>query len=311
MRILRNISFTLLIALLAIILLFWKADISKADIDKKYGTPPSSFVTVNKMRVHYRDQGNKLDTLPLILLHGTGASLHTWEKCISNIDKKKRIITLDLPAYGLTGPNPEREYSIANYVEFVNDFMEKMGVNRFILGGNSLGGMISWNYTLRFPQKVDKLILIDAAGFKFQSNSKPLAFTLAKIPIIKNSLLYLSPRFVARKSVENVYFDKATVTDTVVERYFDLFLREGNRQAFIDRMAETHKNVNTNLLSKIPQKTLIIWGDHDQLIPLNYGYLFADKLPNNTFAIIKNCGHVQMEEKPEETATNINNFIKS
>jgi pimeloyl-ACP methyl ester carboxylesterase len=311
MKLFKILLLTVIIAFITIIISFWKADLSSAELEKKYGTPPSSFVIVNDTRVHFRDQGNKLDTLPILLIHGTGASLHTWEKCISKLDKQKRILTLDLPAYGLTGPNPKRDYSISYYVEFLNEFIKKLGITHLIIGGNSLGGMISWNYALQYPEKVNKLILIDASGFSFKSKSKPLAFTLARIPVIKNSLLYISPRFIARKSVENVYFNPELVTDTIVQRYFDLFLREGNRQAFIDRMEEAYSDVNIGNISKIYQKTLIIWGDYDQLIPLTSGHLFAQKLPNNSFVVIKNCGHVPMEEKPDETANAINNFLKT
>ena len=289
---------------------FWKKDIPSEVLFAKYATPPSAFITIKGMNVHYKDQGNKLDKLPLILLHGTGASLHTWDDCIKKLDSSKRIITLDLPAYGLTGPDPNRDYSISAYISFVEEFVSKLGLSKFILGGNSLGGMISWNYALKHPTKVVKLILIDSAGFKFESKSKPLAFRLARIPVLKNGLLYISPKFVAKKSVENVYFNKSLVTPVIIDRYFDLFLREGNRQAFIDRMTEIYNDVEPENLSKLHQKTLIIWGENDELIPLEYGHLFSQKIMEDTLIVIENCGHVPMEEKYEETAIAINNFLK-
>jgi pimeloyl-ACP methyl ester carboxylesterase len=236
MKFLKYFGWTLLVFIFGICAAFWKNDIPLETLKSKYASPSSSFVDVMQMKVHYRDEGIKSDSVPLVLIHGTGASLHTWEHGVNALKDSFRIITLDLPAYGLTGPNPDRIYSQEFYVDFMNEFLKSIQVDQCIIGGNSLGGAIAWNYTHQYPEKVKKLILIDAAGYPMISESKPIAFTLAQIPVLKHVLNFITPKFLAEKSVINVYEDPTKVTDTLVNRYYELFLRAGNRQAFVDRM---------------------------------------------------------------------------
>ncbi len=309
-KFLKYVGITLFVLVIGICFFYWENDIPLEQLKTKYSSSTSAFVDVMNMNVHFRDEGNKNDSVPLVLIHGTGASLHTWEKSVQMLKDSFRIITMDLPAYGLTGPNPERIYSQEFYVQFIHEFLTTIKVDRCIIGGNSLGGAIAWNYTSVYPSKVKKLILIDAAGYPMVSESKPIAFTLAQIPILKHLLNYVTPRFLAEKSVMNVYDDPSKVTDTLVDRYFELFLREGNRQAFVDRMSfSEYPNYLEKILSiKIP--TLILWGENDKLIPVENALKFQADLPNGTLVILDKTGHVPMEEDPERTVEVIRNFLK-
>ncbi len=289
--------------------IYWKNDIPIEVLKEKYAPNPSQFVSVMSMDVHFRDEGNISDSIPVVLIHGTGASLHTWEECIAGLKDSFRIITMDLPAYGLTGPNPDRNYSMAFYVEFLNEFLTHKGVNRCILGGNSLGGAIAWNYTHRYPDQVEKLILINSAGYPIVSESQPIAFTLAKIPLINKLLNNVTPRFLAQKSVENVYADPSKITDSLVDRYYELFLRPGNRQAFVDRMKFSEYGDYKNDIKSISTRTLILWGDKDRLIPVENAHKFQSDLANDTLVILDNIGHVPMEEDPQKTLQILRAFI--
>ena len=216
MKYLKFIGLSLLVLVVALSCFYWKNDIPLDTLKSKYTTAASAFVDVMQMQVHYRDEGNKNDSLPLVLIHGTGASLHTWEESVKLLTDSFRVITLDLPAYGLTGPNPKRIYSQEFYVQFIDEFLKRIHVNKCIIGGNSLGGAIAWNYTYEHPTKVEKLILIDAAGYPMISESKPIAFTLAQIPVLKHMLNYITPRFLTKKSVMNVYDDPTKVTELLL-----------------------------------------------------------------------------------------------
>lgn len=301
----------LLIISATVILCFGQKDKSITDLKEKYANKSSSFLTLDGMDVHYRDEGNLTDSIPIILIHGTGSSLHTFDDWSKTLTQTKRVIRMDLPAYGLTGPFPNRIYSIANYTSFLNDFLKSLKIKKCILAGNSLGGEIAWNFTLEQPHLVTKLILIDAAGYPTISKSTPLAFRLAKTSIINKSLTYITPKFLVRKSIENVYKDTSKITDTLIDRYFDLTLRAGNRQAFIDRFKTKKSTGNHNSIKTIIQPTLILWGDQDLLIPLENAYKFQDDLPNNTLVVIKNTGHVPMEESPKKSLKPVLEFIKN
>ena len=304
------LSLTLLF-IIAVIIMFGHRDIPLNELKIKYANSSSSFIAVNGMDVHFRDEGLQTDTIPIVLIHGTGASLHTFNAWSDRLKKSHRIIRMDLPAYGLTGPFPDGNYTMAHYTTFLKDFLTALNIKQCVLAGNSLGGAIAWNFTLEQPSMVTKLILIDASGYPIASKSVPIAFSLAKIPVINKLLTFITPRFLVRSSVENVYFDSSKVTDLVVERYFNLTLRSGNRKAFVDRLqipkdTNTYKNINY-----IQQPTLILWGAEDLLIPVENAYKFQEDLPNNTLVILENTGHTPMEESPLESLAPVLNFLKT
>ncbi|MDE0966755.1 MAG: alpha/beta hydrolase [Flavobacteriaceae bacterium] len=302
-------SFIIILTIGAFILFFHR-DISLDKLKLKYANIQSSFISVKNIDIHYRDEGNQTDSIPIILIHGTGASLHTFDDWTNKLKYSKRVIRLDLPAYGLTGPFVDRDYSILNYTSFLKEFLETLDIKQCIIAGNSLGGEIAWNFALEKPDIVKKLILINSGGFPSSSKSVPIAFRLAQTPVINKVVRFITPFFIVRSSVENVFFDKSKVTDSLVERYFDLCLREGNRQAFIDRLGIGKRNNYINI-SNIKQPTLILWGADDLLIPVENAYKFQNSLPNNKLVILENSGHVPMEENPFESIKHVIEFLNT
>ena len=310
-KILKIILSLIVLLIVAVIIMFSHRDIPLDDLKIKYANSNSSFVAVNKMDVHFRDEGVRTDTIPIVLIHGTGASLHTFNAWSDRLKKSHRVIRMDLPAYGLTGPFPDKNYTMANYTAFLKDFLIALNIKQCVLAGNSLGGAIAWNFTLEQPSTVTKLILIDASGYPIASKSVPIAFSLAKIPVINKLLTFITPRFLVRSSVENVYFDSSKVTDLVVERYFNLTLRAGNRKAFVDRLKIPKDTSTYRFIKSIQQPTLILWGAEDLLIPVENAYKFQEDLPNNTLVILENTGHTPMEESPLESLAPVISFLKN
>lgn len=303
----------LIIGLFAVIisLLFGYRDIPLQHLKTKYAKAPSAFITVDGMDVHYREEGVTEADIPIVLIHGTGSSLHTFNDWVSRLKVNYSVIRMDIPGHGLTGPFPNRDYSIEAYVKFIKHFLDKKGIEKCIIGGNSLGGHIAWQFTATHPDQVKKLILIDAAGYPNESKSTPLAFQIAKIPLIKSMFTFITPKAIARKSVENVYADKSKVTTDLAMRYFELTLRSGNRQAFVDRLSVENNPASYHLISNISQPTLILWGDQDLLIPIENAKLFQKDIPNNTLFILKNTGHVPMEENPSESLEAVITFLEA
>jgi pimeloyl-ACP methyl ester carboxylesterase len=304
----------LLIIILIIIVGFcainWKNDISLDILKAKYANSASKFVTIDSLSVHYRDEGNQNDSIPVVLIHGTGASLHTWEGWVNELKSNHRIIRMDLPAYGLTGPNATNNYSLDYYANFINNFLTKLNVKQCILGGNSLGGAVTWTYALKYPEKVKKMILVDAGGYPMQSKSVPIAFKIARLPLIKNLFNYVTPRSIVEKSILNVYVQDEKVTPGLVDRYFELSLREGNRNAFLNGLNRGLKNDNYLKIKTLQMPTLIIWGEQDLLIPIDVAENFHRDLPHDTLVILKNLGHTPMEEDPQKTVQVVMEFLK-
>lgn len=296
-------------ALFAIFAFYWRSDIPIEVLKEKYADSSSRFVEVQGMQVHFRDEAEVPDSLPIVMLHGTGASLHTWDGWTKILKQKRRVIRLDLPAYGLTGANPSGDYSTQAYVSFLHAFLEKIGVEKCILMGNSLGGSIAWHFAVAYPHLIKKLVLIDATGFPTKNAQAPLAFRLAKIPIANELIKYITPRFIIEKTILNVYGDKSKVSNELIDRYFELSLREGNRQAFIDRMKVPFDTPDTLKIKELKMPTLILWGEEDKLIPVENAYKFKRLLPYNNLVIFKGIGHLPMEENPEFTAISLQAFL--
>ena len=305
-KILFGILSFLVLAIVIFSALNFYSNIDVEDLKKEFTYADSKFVQVVGMNVHYRMTGQGK---PLVLLHGTGASLHTWEAWTEQLSGDYQIISVDLPAFGLTGKHYNNDYSIQAYTTFLNSFLNKIGVSSFALAGNSLGGRIAWAYALEHPEKVKQLILIDPAGFPHLEQDPPLAFQLAKNPITSQFLLKVTPKSLFVKSLKDVYGDDDLVTEELINRYFKLYLRRGNRQAFIDRVNQEYSG-RTDELENIKMPTLIMWGEADYWIPVSDAQLFKNKIPNSELIIYPKVGHVPMEEIPEKTAEDAHAFLE-
>ena len=301
-----------LIGLISLFVAFSERDIPKDKITVKYANRASVFMHLMGMDVHYRDEGFLMDSIPLVLIHGTSSSLHTWDSLTSifcaDSSFKKRIIRLDMPGFGLTGPSPENVYTHNYFSTFLDSFLNKLQIKSCIIVGNSLGGAIAWHFSLSYPNRVSKLILIDAAGYPIKNEKGALGFKIARIPLVGNLLLFITPKKLIQKSLENVFYNKSFVTDSTINRYHELLLGEGNRRAALS-MFQHPMQQSENDIKQISKPTLILWGEQDQLISVNNAYLFNQDIKGSRVELYKNVGHIPMEEAPNLTAASIKRFI--
>ncbi len=290
------------------ILATWAPDKPVSALATRWAQSPSQFLEVAGMQVHVRDEGRRDDPMPIVLLHGTSASLHTWDAWAQSLSTQRRVIRFDLPAFGLTGPHPNNDYSIAAYVRFVGDVTDKLGVQQFVLAGNSLGGQIAWATALSQPQRVNKLVLVDAAGYPFQSASVPIGFRIARMPGLRVLMEHVLPRGVVDSSVRDGYGDPSKVTPELIDRYYDLTLRAGNRKALAYRMDQRLSGDEAGIKNlKVP--TLIIWGAKDKLIPLDNAKRFAADIQGSKLVVFDDLGHVPHEEDAPKTVAAFKAFL--
>jgi pimeloyl-ACP methyl ester carboxylesterase len=320
---------TLVVVLIVASVTLYKGDLSTEYVDKKYSNAASAFLTMeNGAKVHYRDQGTR-DNPVIVLVHGSNASLHTWEPWVDRLSPYYRVVTLDLPAHGLTGATPDHDYSSQAQINTVHAIVTHLGIDAFVLGGNSMGGGVTWRYTLEHPQNVKAMLLISSSGlpqFKRQSTEKkassqnleqtqeietPLVFTLMSKPWFRYLARYIDPYFLAVQGAKSSYNNSPVVTDTLIDRYYELSLRDGTREAIISRFSgfgsRSLAPVDTTALD-LP--TLIMWGKEDAVIPVSVADQFADALENTTLVIYENVGHVPMEEIPTRSAEDIISFLE-
>jgi len=280
----------------------------------RWAPPPSEFLDLQGQLVHYRDEGPKSDPAPLVLLHGTSASLHTWEGWSKALHGQHRVISLDLPAFGLTGPfagpYAGRPYTGAEYARFVLDVLDKLAIPRFAIAGNSLGGEVAWRVAAAAPQRVSQLILVDSAGYPLDGVSLPLGWQLARLPVLGHITEHLLPRPFIVQGLVAVYGDPRKITEPLVDRYFELTLREGNRAALVQRAQQWSPSEGVATVTGVTAPTLILWGGRDQLIVPSTAQRFAKDIPGAQVQVFDDLGHVPQEEDPVRTVAAVKAFLR-
>lgn len=279
----------------------------------RWAPPPSEFLDLQGQLVHYRDEGPKSDPAPLVLLHGASASLHTWEGWAKALRGQHRVISLDLPAFGLTGPfagpYAARPYTGAEYARFVLDVLDKLAVPRFAIAGNSLGGEVAWRVAAAAPQRVSQLVLVDAAGYPLADGSLPLGWQIARLPVLGHITEHLLPRAFIVQGLVAVYADPTRITEAVVDRYFELTLRAGNRAALVQRAQQWSRSEGVARVTGVTAPTLVLWGGRDQLIAPATARRFAQDIPGAQVQVFDDLGHVPQEEDPARTVAAVKAFL--
>jgi pimeloyl-ACP methyl ester carboxylesterase len=289
--------------------LFWAPDRPVSELKVRWAPPPSVFVRVAGIDVHLRDEGPRDDPSPIVLLHGTSASLHTWEEWARALVGSRRVIRFDLPGFGLTGPSPDNDYRIDSYVRFVTAMLSRLGVQHCVVAGNSFGGYVAWMTALTLPDRIDKLVLVDAAGYSSGSTSVPIGFRIARLPVLSQLARFTLPRAVIESSVRNVYGDPDRVTPELVDLYFAMTVREGNRRALGQRFLQTNPGESEARIRELKLPTLILWGGRDRLVDPANGERFHRDILNSRLVMFDDLGHVPHEEDPVRTVAAVKEFL--
>jgi pimeloyl-ACP methyl ester carboxylesterase len=289
--------------------LAWAPDRPVSQLQARWAPPPSQFVNVSGMAVHLRDEGPRTGPSPIVLIHGTSSSLHTWEGWAEALRARRRVIRFDLPGFGLTGPAPGGDYTLPAYVRFVAALLDKLEVKRCVLAGNSFGGAVAWATALALPESVERLVLVDSAGYPLQATSNP-GFRIAQMRGLTWAFDYVLPRSLIEASVRNVYGDPRKVTPELVDRYYEITLREGNRQALAQRFRQAPGGAMADRIRELRLPTLILWGGRDSLIPPVHAERFHGDIPGSQVIVFDGLGHVPHEEDPRRTVSALQRFLE-
>jgi pimeloyl-ACP methyl ester carboxylesterase len=311
---LRHSLRTLLVALAAAWLSACTArDIPYAKLEAKYASPASRYMDLpDGLRIHYRDQGPR-DAPVVVLVHGFSASLHAWEPWVARLPDY-RVISLDLPGHGLTRAPADYVPSTGRSVAVVDQLTARLGVQRFVLGGNSMGGGVSWNYALSHPQKLAGLVLVDAGGWPSTEKPKgqPMVFKLLANPVGRWALRNADPKLMAEKGLKQAYGDEALVTPAVVTRYVELARAPGHRAILTGgRGGPPGPKVTPETFKAITAPTLVMVGEKDQVIPAENSRKLAGAIPGAKLVVYPEGGHVPMEQLPDKSAADLRAFLAS
>jgi pimeloyl-ACP methyl ester carboxylesterase len=294
MKIAALILVPLLVLAVALGIWFYDPDKPRAALEERYAAAPSQFIAVAGLRLHIRDTGPR-DAPPLLLLHGFAASLHTWEDWAGALEADHRVIRVDLPGFGLTGPDPTGDYTDARTIAVLAALLDQLGLPRVTVIGSSMGGRIAWRFAAAEPARVERLVLIAPDGF-----ASPLVAydTPVRLPFAVRMLPYAAPPATLRRLLAHTYADPRRLTDAVVERNRDMLLAPGVRRAILTRLEQHIQRDPVPILSGLTMPVLLMWGARDNLIPMATANDFLAVLPHAALATLPTLGHVPFEEEP-------------
>lgn len=304
-------------ALIAATLAGCARDIPYETLKAKYANPTSKFVTLeNGVNVHYRDQG-RADGPPLVLVHGFAANLDTWEPWVARLGDTYRVVSLDLPAHGLTVTPPDYMMSTAGQVEVIDQLTRKLGLTPFVLAGNSMGGGASWNFALSHPDRLRGLILVASVGPRPPEvegapprEGPPAVFRVMANPVGRAALRSLNPRPLAEPGLKRAYIDESLVTPALVDRYVDLALAPGRREMILAGR-QGRPSASPDAVKGVSTPTLVMHGEKDVVVPPEVGRRLAELIPGARLIIYPEAGHVPMEQIPDRSAADVRAFIES
>ena len=296
--------------LVLVLVAFWIAKVPDTDagvMAEKYGHNP--LLRTSQTGIRYRDQGNPNGAV-LLLLHGSNASLETWEPIIDNLKDEFRLISIDQHGHGLTGPHPESDYSSAARVAAGVEVLDHLNIQSAIWAGNSMGGGIAWRAALMAPARVSGLILIDPSGAQTDQPVTPyLGAQLARTKLGQLILPSITPRALVKKSLLQSVADPEFVTPEMVDRYWEMLRYPGNRNAMAKAMTLTRESALWAQLSQVSLPSLILWGEQDHIIPVSHAKAFERQLERAEVVIYPDAGHLPMEEIPEQVANDIRAWL--
>ena len=293
------------VLLVAALWWLWTPDKDRATLERLYLNAPSDMIEVAGTRLHVRDSGAKRAPA-VIFLHGFGASLHTWEPWAAELAKGLRVIRIDLPGSGLSLPDPTSDYTDRRSLQIINALMDKLGLARASLVGNSIGGRIAWTFAGTYSARVDKLVLVSPDGFAspgFEYGRTP------DVPFMARAMLVCLPKPLLVMSLKPAYANPATMTDALATRYHDLMLAPGSRDALLARMAQTVLVDPLPILKQVTAPTLLVWGEQDAMIPFGNSNDYLKAIKGAKRVSFKGVGHLPHEEAPAESVLAVREFL--
>ena len=301
-----------ILALVSMTLIFfatlylWTPDKSKAELEKTYSTPKNAYVSVLGVNMHYQDTGPSKNVIPILFLHGFGSSLQTWDTWAQALSDDYRVISVDLPGFGLTGADPSGTYTDQRSVEVLEAFLKALQIPKVVLVGNSMGGKFAWQFAARYPNQVAKLVLISPDGYAspgIEYGKKP------DVPAIADLYRYFFSKTFLAMNLEPAYANPKTLNDALVNRYYDLMLAPGVRGAILARMQQTVLQDPVPSLASIQVPTLLIWGEKDAFIPISNSNDYLKVMPNAKRVSLPNIGHLPQEEQPSIGLAALKEFL--
>ncbi len=298
-----------LIAVVALLLLVGAvvySDVPAGEVEAKWARPPSKFVVIDGVRLHYRDEGSGP---AVVLLHANYSSLFMWEPWVAKLSDDYRVIRVDLPAHGLTGPEPHGNYTLERIQTLFERFIDERGLQRFTVVGTSIGGTVAMRYTAAHSERIERLVLISPGSLEARVRGRT---TPAIVPRVADLLAYVTPKAFTRFLLTNDYGDPARLSDTVTDEWHEMWMREGNRLAMINLLRQYVSGGVEDKIRAVKVPVLLIWGEKNKRVPLALAYETQQLLENSPevkLEVLPGIGHMLVQEAPQQSAQLIRRYL--
>ncbi|HEX2481234.1 MAG TPA: alpha/beta fold hydrolase [Methylomirabilota bacterium] len=263
----------------------WLAHLRRVEVD---GTP-----------VNYVDIGEG-ELEPIVFVHGLGGQWQNWLENIPRAAQERRVIALDLPGSGLSPP-PRDGITIPGYGRSVDTVCDKLGLGRVDMVGNSMGGFVAAEVAIQFPERIDQLVLVSAAGIASADVAKAPILTIGRVMSAIATHSLSSDRFLASrpKSRHRVLALVARHPSRLkADLAYEGFLKGAGKPGFQPALRACLNYDFRDRLPEIRQPTLIVWGENDSIIPVRDAHEFERLIPDSRKVVMKETGHVPMAERP-------------
>jgi pimeloyl-ACP methyl ester carboxylesterase len=243
----------------------------------------------------------------VVLLHGFGSSLHTWDAWAQGLARTHRVVRVDLPGSGLSPPDPAQDYRDERSLDMLLALMDSLGLQRSSWVGHSMGGRIAWTLAAKFPERVDKLVLVAPDGFAsfgFEYG-KPM-----EVPATLGLMRHVLPKPLLRMNLKSAYARPEALSDAVTTRYHNLILAPGARQAMLDRLRQTVLQEPLPLLRQIKAPSLLVWGEADAMIPVSNAQDYLQAIEGSRLVSWPQVGHLPQEEAAESSLQAVADFLR-
>ncbi|MEQ8736689.1 MAG: alpha/beta hydrolase [Rhodospirillaceae bacterium] len=289
--------------------LWYYRDIPMETLEARYAAPESQFMTLDGVRVHYRDEGPR-DGPTVMLLHAHWGSLIMWDEWASVLKDKYRVIRFDMAGHGLTGIDPTGDYTLERGVALMEQFNEALGIDRFDIIGTSLGGTHAIHYTVKHPSQINRLVLLNPGALNAGVRGRD---TPRGLPWWINILTYITPQQLFQFMLEGGYGSANEVDAEIVQRWHDMQMGEGHRPAELARTSQYISGDIVSMIKSIQSPTLIMWGEDNPVVTVDQAYEFMDLLesaPEKQLVVFPGLGHMAVLEDPEVTSIAIKEYLE-
>ncbi len=303
--IVRGLGAVAVIGVVALAAALWVyRDIPAAELEARYAGPASRFITIDGARIHYRDEGSGPT---VVLIHANFSNLIDWDPWVDALKDRYRVIRFDMTSHGLTGPDPTGDYSQERTLSLTERLIDTLGLEKFTLGGTSMGGTVAIHYSAAHPERVERLILLSPGSLEGQERKRR-----GTVPKAGYALKYIMPRALPEFMLRSGFGDPSRLPESLVDRWYDMWMRDGQREAQLDRLSQYEAGDIQGVIRQVRAPVLLLWGEANTTARFEQAAEFMhllENVPSLKLISYPGVGHMAVEEAGDQIGKDVRAWL--